>query len=373
MQPTRHPQQKNVRWLTRFSIALTLAAGFIQPTLAAQTNVVTPLRMVSTPNPNVFPLLLAMKRNPQLPVSLVPVGTGSDIVNAFSSGQGDALLSMTYTAAQDVTSGKIPQLELVSVNFWRGFWILAPKSAQISQFSQLANEGVLIAGPTAGGKGGGPDLIFQAAARQAGMGASSFNLCYLPVMQAAPMMVQQQPMNSNSACASTDSMAPTGISLVEPAATGLVMQSKMSTASNAVAINKAIDVQTLFTDYNAWPHTELPHGGMSVLAPVLDDPQRLPVVNTVLAAYRAAVQDMMAARNHPLILMLISRAIANGITTYYGQYGLSIPAPVIAMAIQSGNMVFRDDLSINAVQPDLGLFLTDVVGSAPPASFYHPL
>ena len=289
MQPTRHPQQKNVRWLTRFSIALTLAVGFIQPTLAAQTNV-TPLRVVSTPNPNVFPLLLAMKQNPQLPVSLVPVGTGSDIVNAFSSGQGDALLSMTYTAAQDVTSGKIPQLELVSVNFWRGFWILAPKSAQISQFSQLANDGVLIAGPTAGGKGGGPDLIFQAAARQAGMGASSFNLCYLPVMQAAPMMVQQQPMNSNSACASTDSMAPTGISLVEPAATGLVMQSKMSTASNAVAINKAIDVQTLFTDYNAWPHTELPHGGMSVLASVLIDRRLAHPVQPDFAAQGAGIR-----------------------------------------------------------------------------------
>lgn len=353
-----------------FMMALMLCISL--PVMAAQEDV-APLRVVSTPNPNVFPLLLAMAQNPKLPVSLLPVGTGSDIVNAFSSGQADALLSMTYTAAQDVVTGKIPQLELVSINFWRGFWILAPKSAQITQFSQLVNQGVLISGPTAGGQGGGPDLMFQAAARQAGMGTSSFRLCYLPVMQAAPMMVQQQAMDSNAACDPSDSMAPTGISLVEPAATGLVMQSKMSSASNAVPVAKAIDVQTLFTNYNAWPTTELPHGGMSVLAPVLDDPQRVAVVKTVLDAYRAAVHNLMAARNHPVILMLISRSIANGITTYYGQYGLSIPAPVIAMALQSGNMVFRDDLSIDHVQPDLGQFLTDVVGNAPPASFYHPL
>ncbi|HQT25472.1 MAG TPA: hypothetical protein PLK99_02590, partial [Burkholderiales bacterium] len=70
----------------------------------------TPLRVVSTPNPNVFPLLLAMSENPGLPVTLVPVATGNDIVNAFSSGLGDALLSMTYAAAQDVVTGKVPRL-----------------------------------------------------------------------------------------------------------------------------------------------------------------------------------------------------------------------------------------------------------------------
>lgn len=86
---------------------------------------------------------------------------------------------MSYAAAQDVVTGKIPQLQLVNVDFW----LVAPKPAKITQFSQLVNQGVLISGPTAGGKGGAPDPIFQATAKRAGLTLDDFHLCYLPVMQ----------------------------------------------------------------------------------------------------------------------------------------------------------------------------------------------
>ena len=218
-----------------------------------------PLRVVSTPNPNVFPLLLAMSRNPALPVRLIPAATGSDIVDAFSTGRADALLSMTYTAAQDVIANKIPQLQLVQVNFWRGFWILAPRSASISRFPQLNAQGLLISGPTAGGKGGGPDLIFQAALKRVNMTPADFKLCYLGVMQAAPMFIKQQPMNGDKAYDSAFRMPPTAISMVEPAASGMVLDSKISISG--VSLEKAIDLQTLFTGYTAWPQNQLPHGG----------------------------------------------------------------------------------------------------------------
>ena len=327
------------------------------------------LRVISTPNPNVFPLLLAMAEDPDLPVRLVPVATGTDIVNAFHAHAGDALLSMTYTAAQAVVTGAVPQLELVQVDFWRGFWMLAPRAANIRQFSQLQGQGVLIAGPTAGGKGGGPDLIFQAAIARAHRTPSDFNVCYLPVMKAAPMMVQQRPMSSNPACAQGTMAAPTAISLVEPAATGLVMESRMS--DTGTWLQKSIDIQRLFTGYTAWPQDQLPHGGVSVLAAVLHDPSRQATTDAVLEAYRAAADEIMAARGHPLVMIRMARTISAGIAAHYGQYGLSLPPAALIAALASGDLAFRTDLSIAAIQPDLGRFLTEVVGKAPPASFYH--
>ena len=379
-EPVHILAERSMRWLPALGVCIGLAAcgggadsaGNAVASAAGASVAVAPLRVVATPNPNVFPLLLALAQDPNLPVSLVPVASGGDIVNTFNSGHGDALLSMTYTAAQDVVTGQIPQLQLVDVDFWSGFWMLAPKSAGITQFSQLAGKGVLVSGPTSGGKGGGPDLIFQAAARRAGLSASSFDLCYLPVMQAVPMILQQQAMNSNTACASGEAMAPTAISLVDPAATGLVMQSTTSTSISGPMV-KAISFQTLFTGYTAWPQTQLPHGGVSILSTVLNDSSRQQEVQAVLAAYRAAADAIMAAKGHPAAMSQITNSISSGITTYYGQYGLSLPAPVIAAALTSGDLVYRTDLSLSSVQADLSAFLAEVVGATPPASFFHPI
>jgi hypothetical protein len=375
-----HPipaQQMSTRvWLCKFAFAFVWTVFYFSlasPSSAATSDTpqnIPPLRVVSTPNPNVFPLLLALARNPELPVKLVPVGTGDEVVNAFSTDQGDALLSMTYAAAQDVVTGKIPQLQLVDVYFWGEFWLVAPKSAKITQFSQLVNQGVLISGPTAGGKGGAPDLIFQAAAKRAGLTLDDFHLCYLPVMQAAPLLIKQQAMNSNPACNTGFSMAPMAISMVEPASTGLVMQSKMSFSGTVV---KAINIQNLFTDYTAWPQSQLPHGGVSVVSNVLNDPSRTQEVKTVLAAYRAAADTIMAAKGHPWAMMRVARTISAGIKTYYAQYQIDLPAPVIAMSLRSDDLVFRTDLSMSVMQPDLSQFLTEVVGKPVPSSFFHPL
>ena len=332
----------------------------------------TYVHIVATPNPNVFPLLLALAQNPNLPAALTPVANINDAVTALTNGTAESLLSMTYTAAQNVTSGKVPGLELVSVNFWSGFWMLAPQSAAITQFSQLAGKGVLVSGPTSGGKGGGPDLIFQAAAKRAGLTASSFNLCYLPVMQAAPMMLQQQSMNSNSSCNAAYATAPTAISLVEPAATGLILDSQTTGGSSGLMV-KAINFQSLFTGYSAWPQTELPHGGVSVMNTLINDSSRQAQLQAVLSAYRSAANSIMAAKGNLAAMSQIANTISAGITTYYGQYGLSIPPQAISAALMSGDFVFRTDLPINSVQTDLDSFLTEVVGTQPPSSFYHQM
>lgn len=328
-----------------------------------------PLRVVSTPNPNVFPLLLALARQPSLPVALVPIADGAQIDSSFSAGQGDALLAMTYTMAKKVTTGKVPDLQLLRVSLWRGFSELALSSASVTNFSQLLGKGLLVSGPTSGGKGGGPDLIFQAALRRAGYAFADFKVCYLPVMQAAPMLAEQQKMNSNPACDPSFDFAPVAISLVEPAATGMVMQTLMPTSSGAALLERAIDFQTLFTGYSAWPASQLPHGGLAVLGVVLDDPARQTTVHSVLQAYDAAVAEIAAAT--PAQRMQIAQIISAGITQYYGNLGLELPAPVIAAALSNKELVLRGDLKLASVQSDLNRFLTEVVGSAPPATFYR--
>jgi hypothetical protein len=332
-----------------------------------------PLRVVSTPNPNVFPLLLAMARQPGLPVALVPIADGAQIDSTFAAGQADALLSMTYTAAKKVVSGKVPTLQLLRVNLWRGFSALSPQALGVSSFSQLVGKGVLVSGPTSGGKGGGPDLIFQAALRRSGYSAADFKVCYLPVMQAAPMMSGQQKMNTNPACDPSFDMAPSAISLVEPAATGLVMQTMMpvtDSGSGTTAVARGVDYQQLFTGFTAWPQTQLPHGGLSILAAVADDASRAATTRQVLAAYDAAVAEIESA-DTMLKRLAIAQVVSAGIASYYGSMGLDLPAPVIVAALSSGELVMRHDLSVAAVRADLDRFLTEVVGAAPPTSFYR--
>ncbi len=376
MHRKHHQMLRCSRLLQRVSqlLAVSFLFGLASAHAAGLPASATPvsLDVAATPNPNVFPLLLAMSENPSLAVNLLPVTTSGAAATELASGAADALLSMTYVAAQDVTTGQVPDLQLVSVNFWNGFYMMAPRGAHVTGFASLVGHGVLVAGPTSGGKGGGPDLIFQAAARRAGYSVSSFDVCYLSVMQAVPLLLQQQPMNASSACDPEYSEAPMALSLVEPAATGLVMDSMSSTTQSGLVV-RAISFQSLFTGYAEWPQDELPHGGISVRGSVLASPAGRVRVNAFVTAYRAAVDEMMNATRNPIRLMRISEAISAGITRYYGQYGLSVPPVVVAAALASGHLVYRTDLSVNDIHGDLNSFLTEVVGSEPPASFYHAM
>lgn len=341
---------------------------------APNTIPLVPIKMTGTPNPNVFPLLLAMARNPQLPVNLIPVADGAGIDTAFATGGAEALLSMTYTAAQKSVSGKIPSLQLVSVNLWRGFSEVSPTALGITSFTQLIGKGIIVSGPTSGGKGGGPDLIFQAAIKRAGFLPTQFNICYLPVMEGAAMIAQQTLMSSNPKCPATFTMPASAISLVEPAATGLVMQTLMPTTTGAAAptpLARAIDVQSLFTGFTAWPATQLPHGGMSVLKAVSDDPARAAALTQVRTAYSAAVDEINLAKTNPMKLQQIATIISGGITTYYGQYGLNLPAPAISAAVLQNELVFRSDLTVAATQVNLSAFLNEVTNASVPVTFYR--
>jgi hypothetical protein len=327
---------------------------------------IQPLRVVSTPNPNVFALLLAKYRNPGLPLEIVPVADGKGIDQAFAAAKGDALASMTYTAAQKVATGKVPDLKLVRVTLWRGFFAVTPSEPGISSFRQLVGKGILIAGPTSGGREGGPDLFFRAAIHRAGYNTNDFRLCYLPVKQAAALIAKQQPMNSNPACDTQLGMPASAISLISPASSGLVMQGMMP-SGDARPMSASIDMQRLFTGFKAWPADQLPHGGLSIRGAVIHDQTRHAAVRDVLNAYDAAVREIAEAG--PLQRIRLARIISESFGETYKDYGLDLPMPVVVMSLSKGDLILRSDLSVSAVKADLDRFLAEVVGTTVPPSF----
>jgi hypothetical protein len=336
-------------------------------------------------------LLLAMAREPDLPVQLIPVSGGAGIDGAFASQGADGLLAMTWVAAAKAANGRVPDLTLVDVDFWRGFFELAPASAGVTRLANLVGRNLLLSGPVGGGRDGGPDTLFKAMMKREGfdptvytestvnidVGGSTyavvrrvypsgdFKVYYLPVMVAAQVLAAATPLDDGDGVPGNDQPA-SGSFMVDPAATGIIMQATMQ----GQRLAKSIDVQQEFTGYAAWPSDQLPLGGLSIKASVLNDPSRAGEVGRLRAAYNRAAADLMAARGHPVAMAKLTSAIANGVSTYYQQYGLSLPAPVIAMAIRNGDLVYRTDVSVNQALPDLRNFETELLGSAPPDSFF---
>jgi len=360
---------------------------------SAVTSPLQPIRIVSTPNPSVLPLLLAMARDPNLPVQLMPVGSGAGINDAFASQGAEGLLAMTWVAASEVTNGVVPDLKLVTVNFWRGFFELTPSANHIANLSDLTGKNLLLSGPVGSGRDSGPDILFKAMMKREGydpstysentvtinVGGSSlsvirrvypsgdFRVYYMPAMAAAKVLISQTVLDDGDGVTSNDQPA-SGSFMVDPAATGIVMNGTMQ----GLSLTKSIDVQQEFSGYRAWPANELPLGGLSLRASVLNDPSRAAEVQQVRMAYEKAASDLMAARGHPLVMLGLASAISQGITTYYQQYGLSLPAPVIAAAIRNGDLVYRTDTTVDSLMPDLVDFDTELLGSKPPESFYLP-
>lgn len=324
------------------------------------------LRIAATPNPNIFPLLVALDADPTLPVEIIPVANGADIDLLFTNGKADGLLAMTYTIAQKVTSGKISDLKLLYVGLWKGFSEVTYQQDHVKNFNELRGKGLIVAGPTGGGKNGGPDLIFQAALKRSGMALSDVNVCYLPVMEATKLLKSRAPLNSNAQCDASMTMPASGISLVEPATTGMVMQGMLS-LSGKQGMERAISFQSLFNGYSAWPQDQLPHGGFAILGSVLNNSEKAQMVDKVLAAYKKSSEEISSANTFRMIH--IAGVISNGIKQYFQAYNLDLPAMVVMAALVKGKLLFRADAPAS-IQGDLNHFLTEVVGTEPPNSFY---
>lgn len=351
--------------MRRFAVLWTLlvaVSAHAQPTESQRA-----IALVAAPTPNVFPLLLAMARHPELPVRLVPVkSTGTELDDEFDIGQADGMFGMTYTIAHKVAKGQLPDLKLRRVALWRGFFQMTPKASGVRSYTDLKGQGLIVSGPLTGGRGGGPDFIFQAALRRAGVKPHDFALCYLPVKDGLDLLGRQAPLNSHPGCDRSASQAARSMLLVEPASTGLAMKGWIPFVSTS--LHKGIDIQTLFTGYAGWPTSQLPHGGWAVRQALLDDPVRRTQWQTVERALDDATQELADARHLGVLGRLrLASLLAGELERHYGQWGLSLPTLVLARALGEGELVYRADLPVDKIQSELQRFLGEVLAGAPAA------
>jgi hypothetical protein len=334
----------------------------------AQTRPVRPISVVATPNPNVFPLLLALDRHPQLPVTLLAVSDGASMDKAFAEQSADAVLAMTPTIASKVATGAFPPLRLTDITLWRGFAAIVMGNAPARTLFDLKGKGFIVSGTTTGGDGGGPDLLFQAAMKRSGLKPKDLLICYLPVKVGVDWLMEHKPLGDHANCEPDKDVPAVAMLLVEPAVSAVSLMSRMPFRPS---VDARIDIEPIFTGFTAWPLDQLPHGGLAVRITTLDDKARADAVHQLRVAYAEAIDEINAARDRPITRMGLARTIAKGFDRYYAHMGLELPAFALANALGDKRLVYRRDLPVEAVSNDLLRLMDEVLGRKVLPSFYR--
>ncbi|WP_298744917.1 hypothetical protein [uncultured Brevundimonas sp.] len=306
------------------------------------------LGIATAPNPHVFPLILAMSLDPSLPVRLLPIAESRDADALFAAGQADGMLAMTYVAAGKRLSGAVPDLRLHTLTTWRGFFLVA--AAGVRGFQDLKGRTTIVSGPVGSGRGGGGDLIFQAAARRQGVDpVNELQVEYLPIRSGMERMM------SGRAAA---------ITVPSPGSTGLVARSRAPMTAGPAAPFTALDLQTIFSGFPAFPANQLPLGGLHVSDTVLGAPEKRRQLDAVVRAYHDAAERLTAdpQRYAPLV--------AAGYGRHFDPVGAGgFSAPLLARALQEGDLVYRAVRPDPALGPDLRAWLGEVLDRPVGADF----
>lgn len=322
--------------------------------------------LVTTPNPHVFPLLLAMILDPTLPVRLLPVAEARDADALFQSGEADAMLAMTYMGARKRMSGAIPDLRLHSVTTWRGFFEVAEQG--VASFADLRGKTVVVSGPVGSGRGGGGDVIFQAAARRQGIDpARDLQVEYLPVAQGIERVAAGQA---------------SAITLPSPGNTGLVMRARVAQnpvtaamlrvrlgqSGASVPLSSAIDFQRIFPGFRSFPEGQLPLGGLHVSERALGQHGKRARLERIALAYARAADRLMSEPGRH------GQAIASAFETRFAALGAGAPpGTLISGAVEQGDLIYRRDIALDAVRGDLSAWLGELIGRDVDAAFFGRL
>lgn len=318
--------------------------------------------VVSPPNPHVFPLLLAMARDPDLPVRLLPIAESREADALLQSGEASAMLAMSYIAAKKRVTGAVPDLTLYSLNFWRGFFQVAGED--VRTFADLRGQRVVVSGPIGNGRGGGGDIIFQAAVRRAGLDpAADFDVAYMPFGE------------GSAAVARGEAAA---ITAPSPGSTGMVMRAELARrpmmaamarlrgveAGPSVPLAAHIDIQRVFTGFATFPEGQLPLGGMAVTERALADADVRAKLERVRSAYAEA--SVLLTQNGGAH----AEDVAALFQHYYAPLGAGgPPAMLLARSIEVGDLVYRGDMAPGDVRQDLIAWLAELNGQAPDPGF----
>lgn len=330
------------------------------PAIAAPADAIG---LVSPPNPHVFPLLLAMARDPNLPVRLIPVTESREADALLQSGEASGMLAMSYIAAKKRMTGAVPDLTLYSVNFWRGFYQVAGEDVQ--SLADLRGKRVVVSGPVGNGRGGGGDIIFQAAARRSGLDPSSdVEVAYLPLAE------------GSAAVAAGEAAA---ITIPSPGSTGMVMRSQLARrpamaamarlrgveVGESVPLAAHIDIQRIFTGFGSFPTDQLPLGGIAVTERAVADAAVRHKLERIKMAYDQASTQL--TENPGAHAADVSALFQH----FYAPLGAGgPPAMLLERSLSQGDLVYRADISVAQVREDLGVWLAELTGQTPDGAFF---
>jgi ABC-type nitrate/sulfonate/bicarbonate transport system substrate-binding protein len=306
-----------------------------------------------------------MHRDPDLPVRLLPVAESREADALLNSGEASGALAMTYIAAKKRMTGAVPSLRLHSVFLWRGFFQVA--SEQVSSFADLRGQTVIVSGPVGLGRGGGGDIIFQAAVRRQGLDPTlDLNVEYAPAAEGSARVA------SGTAAA---------ITLPSPGSTGLVMRSRIAqrpiaaamarmrgiAVGDSVPLAARIDFQEVFPGFPTFPSRQLPLGGLCVTERALAAPDHRAKIEAIARAYGEAARLFMRDPG------TVAGAVSDLFSHYYEPLGTGgPPGELLSRSISGGDLVYRADIPIRSVQNDLAAWLQELIGLAvEPAFFEH--
>ena len=324
----------------------------------AQTLPTQSIRIVATPNPNVFPLLLALKRHPELPVTLIAVGDGKGIESAFAEQNADAVAAMTPTIASKVMSGSIPAMHIVAVSLWRGFTAIIVADETVHKLSDLRGKGFILSGPTTGGRGGGPELLFKAALARVGVKQSDIKLCYSPIKIGVQYLLQHTAQTGDPNCDADISTSISGILAVEPAVSGIIMMSHLPFKSKVTSV---IKIESIFSGFNSWPSDQLPLGGIGVRIATLEDKSRTEDLARLISKYYEAIDEINNARNNVITLSSISREISDEFEEKFINLNIKLPWIPLMSSLKEGDLRYRNDLSLKDTHHEIKLFLEEIL------------
>lgn len=310
-----------------------------------QQTISTQINIVSTPNPNLFPLLYVMAEHPELNIKLIPVGKSSELTEQLNK-QADAMVSMTYVAAKQVTTNKVPDLQLLSVVYWSGFYEVTEKN--IKNFEDLKGKKIIVSGPVGTGKNGGPDVIFKAALKKSGFNIDNdFQVEYLPVNEG------MEKVKNGEASA---------ILLAEPAGTGFKMMMSMKSGTS---VEKTVNLQSILSESSAWDKNVLPLGGFSAKQSSLNDPKKGKIIHKINQLYQEAANEMMESN-----IMKLSK-ISKLFKEYYKDIiGNGVPPMVLKKAINQKTLVYNGNFKINKNVDELNKFFELLLEEKLPKSFF---
>lgn len=349
-------------WMIGASIAAGVSAC-TRPSLAYATPT-DAIAIAAAPNPHTFPLLLAMTRDPDLPIRLLPIAESRDADALLTGGEAAGVLAMSYIAAKKRMSGAVPDLCMHSLFFWRGFFQVAGED--VHSFADLRGRTVIVSGPIGSGRGGGGDVIFQAAARRQGVDpAAELTVQYMPVVEGIERV------------AGGDAAA---ITLPSPGSTGLVMRARMARRPMMAAMARArgvtpgpsvplaahIDFQRVFSGFSSFPADQLPLGGLAVTERAMTHGPTRSKIDRIAAAYGEAAA----------LLMRDPGAHAEQASALFSHYYAPLgaggpPAMLLARAVEVGDLVYRSDVGVDHVRADLERWLGELIGEGLDSAFFE--